>query len=67
MIHYWGQIKYIKEKLHQFSGLGQLSSVATIGFPANETFREKMRKKTKILSCISQTFSRNFAFFRENK
>ena len=38
-----------------------------IGFPANKTFREKMQKYTKIFVCISQTFSRNFAFFRENK
>ena len=57
MIHYWGQIKYIKEKLHA----GQL------GFPENETFRKKMRKNAKIFVRISQMLSRNFAFFRENK
>ena len=57
MIHYWGQIKYIKEKLHA----GQL------GFPENETFRKKMRKNAKIFVRISQILSRNFAFFRENK
>ena len=51
-------------KLQEVSKLGSIKgTVKEVGFPAHETFREKMQK---MFVRISQTFSRNFAFFREN-